>query len=189
MAFALTDDERRDLAMPGGPVSFVERTVAPPSADVADIASASRFITQHIIRHEGDLPRRLTVIGGVVEEIVFIGGVAGGMLHALVTLAIELSQGRLGLEDPRTPALMAKLRTSRFVSVIAAPDCEDSVTLTRSAQRLLQLSGYMKLAIVAPEMSRRFGQGRTPALLIEGELAAVGPMDEHALAQLIVRPR
>lgn len=187
----LTEAERHELAQPGGPVSFVERTdqAKAPSEDIAAIARAAPWIRHHVIPHQGNLPRRLTVIGSVVEEILFLGGVFGAMLHTLVTFAVELSRNAPALVDSRTSALMTELRRCRFVSIVAAPDCEESVALTQAALRLIQLSSYVKLAIVTPESSARFGQGKTPALLIEGELVASGLLDEHALAELIVRPR
>jgi hypothetical protein len=182
-------DARDLLARPGGPVMIVERTSAEPSKELAAIASAAPWLSHSVIRREGALPTRVTVIGGRVEEIIFLGRIEGRMLEGLVLLLSELSQDRPNFETPATPALLRELKESRFITAVVSPTCPMCPAVLERVLRFPQASPYIKLVVARPEYIKNAAVRAVPTILLEGEPIATGVIGEYALAERVMKKR
>lgn len=176
------------LAVEGGPVRLVEHWVGEPQSALDRLADKAHWLTLERAAASESTLEWIEPIGPSPHgRIVLRGPMQGRLLEALVVLLVELRSGRPDWDSPAAPALLRELDGERRVTVAATPSCPYCPAVVAAALRLAQASPRVHVTIARADREQLSAVRATPALLVDDQLVATGPIAELRLVELVLR--
>ncbi len=175
------------LGCPGLPVQIVERTQSTPSKALAYLQSLSGWLTVRTVACEDGPCPRLTITGGNVQDVAFIGVPEGRLLEALIVLLHELGTGRPAYETPGTPGMLRELTRDHALTVVASPVCPFCPAVLGAALRFAQATPRLRVTVVRAGTVEIPKVQSVPTVLLDGGIVATGAIGEYELAERVVQ--
>jgi alkyl hydroperoxide reductase subunit AhpF len=132
----------------------------------------------------------VVIRGQINRPIRFFGLPYGGQFMGFVETLIDAAKGQVQLQ-PETIKQLRRLKNDVKLQVMVTPNCPHSPAAARMAMRFGLQSVRVKVDIIELgeflPLAQRHAIRAVPAVVLDEKLVLQGAMEEHALAEQVLR--